>query len=290
MDELGRARAGAAGVVVALDERDRVPARGGVERDPRARDPAADHEHVERLAGERGDGVGARQHVTARYRARAAMSAGFVQALWRFPVLGMAGEQLRSTQIDARGVAGDRQHYAAGPEGRLDGPGPARSSRTGTATFPFNPDGAIHTAQGRRPTPMLTGPGGGEVVPLGRPAARPTRSSARWAARSSSSATSTPPAASSSPPSSRELDRADRGRERPARAAAAGARRLGGYRADLPRRRAAASSWPPARTVRVSRLEWSKPAALSSASPSRSVRLRVPRPCQGGCDRRAAHR
>ena len=36
-----------------------------------------------------------------------------------FPVLGMAGEQLRSTQIDARGVAGDRQHYARGPEGRL---------------------------------------------------------------------------------------------------------------------------------------------------------------------------
>ena len=46
------------------------------------------------------------------------MSAGFVQALWRFPVLGMAGETLRSTQIDVRGVAGDRQHYAGGPEGR----------------------------------------------------------------------------------------------------------------------------------------------------------------------------
>ena len=49
MDELGGARAGAAGVVAALDQRDRVPARGGVERDARARDPAADHQDVERL-------------------------------------------------------------------------------------------------------------------------------------------------------------------------------------------------------------------------------------------------
>ncbi len=49
------------------------------------------------------------------------MSDGFVQALWRFPVLGMRGEQLRSTQVDTRGIAGDRQHYASGPEGRLSG-------------------------------------------------------------------------------------------------------------------------------------------------------------------------
>jgi hypothetical protein len=72
------------------------------------------------------------------------MTAGFVQALWRFPVQGMAGEQLRSTQIDARGVAGDRQHFAAGPEGRLtvqDVPALAEW----TAAYPFNPDGAIRT-------------------------------------------------------------------------------------------------------------------------------------------------
>ena len=67
-----------------------------------------------------------------------------MQSLWRFPVVGIAGEQLRSTQIDARGLAGDRQHFAAGPEGRLtvhDLPGLADWQ----ATFPFNPDGAIHT-------------------------------------------------------------------------------------------------------------------------------------------------
>jgi uncharacterized protein YcbX len=45
----------------------------------------------------------------------AAMTDGYVQALWRFPVVGMAGEQLRSSQVDTRGVAGDRQHYTAGP-------------------------------------------------------------------------------------------------------------------------------------------------------------------------------
>ena len=44
-----------------------------------------------------------------------AMADGLVQELWRYPVAGMAGERLRSTQIDARGLAGDRQHYVCGP-------------------------------------------------------------------------------------------------------------------------------------------------------------------------------
>ena len=86
------------------------------------------------------------------------MPDGFVQALWRFPVLAMRGEKLRSSQVDTRGIAGDRQHYAAGPEGRLtaqDVPGLAQWA----ATFPFNPDGAI--APDRPPPfPVLTAPGG----------------------------------------------------------------------------------------------------------------------------------
>jgi uncharacterized protein YcbX len=84
------------------------------------------------------------------------MSDGFVQALWRFPVVGMAGEALRSTQIDARGVAGDRTHYVRGPEGPLtvqDLPALA----DWRATFPFNPDGAIQTYKDP-PYPMLQGP------------------------------------------------------------------------------------------------------------------------------------
>ena len=89
----------------------------------------------------------------------AAMPEGFVQALWRFPVLGMAGEQLRSSQVDTRGIAGDRQHYASGPEGRLTRPGPARRWREWTAAFPFNPDGAI-VPDKPPPFPVLTGPGG----------------------------------------------------------------------------------------------------------------------------------
>jgi hypothetical protein len=86
------------------------------------------------------------------------MSEGFVQALWRFPVLSMGGERLRSTQVDARGVAGDRQHYATGPEGRLslqDVPQMADWH----ATFPFNPDGAI-VPDRAPPWPVLSGPGG----------------------------------------------------------------------------------------------------------------------------------
>jgi hypothetical protein len=86
------------------------------------------------------------------------VSDGFVQTLWRFPVLGMAGERLRSTQIDALGVAGDRQHYASGPEGRLsvqDVPGLADWQ----ATFPFNPDGAIQPDK-PPPFPVLASQGG----------------------------------------------------------------------------------------------------------------------------------
>jgi hypothetical protein len=95
------------------------------------------------------------------------MSTGFVQAIWRFPVLGMAGEQLRSTQVDTRGVAGDRQHYAGGPEGRLtpqDAPGLARWR----ATFPFNPDGAIMPDR-PPPLPILAGPGGRKAFRWGDP-------------------------------------------------------------------------------------------------------------------------
>ena len=63
VDELARARRGAGGVVGLLDQRDRVAARGGVERDAGAGDAAADHQHVERLGGEGGDGVRAREHL-----------------------------------------------------------------------------------------------------------------------------------------------------------------------------------------------------------------------------------
>jgi len=84
------------------------------------------------------------------------MTGGFVQGLWRFPVLGMAGEPLRSSQIDARGLAGDRQHYAIGPEGQLSVQDlPALADWQ--ARFPFNPDGAVPTSKDP-PYPVLEGP------------------------------------------------------------------------------------------------------------------------------------
>ena len=102
------------------------------------------------------------------------------KALWRFPVLGMKGEQLRSSQVDTRGIAGDRQHFASGPEGQLDAQDLPRLALW-TAAFPFNPDGAIMPDR-PPPFPLLTAPERAEGVPLGRPAARATRSSATSAA------------------------------------------------------------------------------------------------------------
>ena len=50
--ELRALRRRAAGEVVALDQRGAQAAAGGVERHPGAGDPAADHEHVERLGAQ----------------------------------------------------------------------------------------------------------------------------------------------------------------------------------------------------------------------------------------------
>ena len=86
------------------------------------------------------------------------MPDGFVQALWRFPVLGMRGERLRSSQVDTRGVAGDRQHSANGPEGRLSAQDVPRLT-SWTAAFPFNPDGAI-VPDRPPPLPVVTAPDG----------------------------------------------------------------------------------------------------------------------------------
>jgi hypothetical protein len=64
----------------------------------------------------------------------------------------MAGELLRSTQVDARGVAGDRQHYARDARGPLMLPG-------WKAAYPFNPDGAVYPDK-PPPFPLLTAPDG----------------------------------------------------------------------------------------------------------------------------------
>jgi hypothetical protein len=94
------------------------------------------------------------------------MTTGTVKALWRWPVIPLAGERLRSTRVEEWGVAGDRQHVLAGPSGPLtadDAPGLTRWS----ASFPFNPDGAI--AGQRPPYPILTAPGPGGSFRWGDP-------------------------------------------------------------------------------------------------------------------------
>jgi hypothetical protein len=79
------------------------------------------------------------------------MATGTVIDLWRWPVLGMRGEQLISTRLDARGVAGDRVH-------RIDGAnGPLRATRW-TGAYPFTPDGAIDPDN--PPYPTVIGPRG----------------------------------------------------------------------------------------------------------------------------------
>ena len=84
---------------------------------------------------------------------------GHVLALWRFPVLGMRGERLRSTQVEPHGLAGDRWHWARGASGeRLTAYDVPRLTGW-TAAYPFNPDGAVFPDR-PPPFPLLIGAGG----------------------------------------------------------------------------------------------------------------------------------
>jgi hypothetical protein len=87
------------------------------------------------------------------------MASGTVIGLWRWPVAGMRGEQLTSTRIDVRGVAGDRVH-------RVDGPPDPRLAHW-SATYPFTPHGAIDADN--PPFPNVHSPDGGEVLRWGDP-------------------------------------------------------------------------------------------------------------------------
>jgi hypothetical protein len=69
----------------------------------------------------------------------------------------MRGEQLTSTRIDVRGVAGDRVHRIGSPPTPPD-PRLAHWS----ATYPFTPDGAIDPDN--PPYPNVHAPDGGEVL------------------------------------------------------------------------------------------------------------------------------
>jgi hypothetical protein len=85
------------------------------------------------------------------------MATGTVKSLWRWPVLPLAGERLRATRLDERGVAGDRRHLIVGPHGPLTAQD-APELTSWRASFPFNPDGAI--VRREAPYPILHGAGG----------------------------------------------------------------------------------------------------------------------------------
>jgi hypothetical protein len=84
------------------------------------------------------------------------MATGTVKSIWRWPVLPLAGERLRSTRLDERGVAGDRRHLIRGPDGPLTAQD-APALTAWRAAFPFNPDGAI--VRREPPYPLLHGDG-----------------------------------------------------------------------------------------------------------------------------------
>jgi hypothetical protein len=82
---------------------------------------------------------------------------GTVIDIWRWPVLGMRGERLRSTRMDVLGVSGDRVHVVTGPRGPLTRQDVPRLAEW-EAGFPFNPDGAI--GPGEPPYPQVRAPDG----------------------------------------------------------------------------------------------------------------------------------
>ncbi len=69
MNELAGAARGPRGEVGALHERHAEPARGGVERHPRAGDAPADHDEIEFVLGEGRQGLGACDHAPQSARA-----------------------------------------------------------------------------------------------------------------------------------------------------------------------------------------------------------------------------
>ena len=74
VDHLRGAARGADGEVIALQQRDRIPARRRIESDPGAGDPAADHDHLEVRPRDRLERRGTRQH---RFPPHGSMGRGY---------------------------------------------------------------------------------------------------------------------------------------------------------------------------------------------------------------------
>lgn len=85
------------------------------------------------------------------------MSVGTVEALWRYPVKSMAGEQLTQAPVDARGILGDRLYAVRDTDGKL-------GSGKDTRRF-VRMDGLLDFHAGYLPdlTPVITLPDGRTV-------------------------------------------------------------------------------------------------------------------------------
>lgn len=64
-------------------------------------------------------------------------SVGTVEALWRYPVKSMLGEQLTQAPVDSRGILGDRLYAVRDPDGKLGGGKNTRRFRRMDALLDF---------------------------------------------------------------------------------------------------------------------------------------------------------
>jgi uncharacterized protein YcbX len=89
------------------------------------------------------------------------MPEGRVLQVWRWPVKSMAGERVRSTQVDARGAGGDRSHAVLHEHKGEWKPLTAREAPrllAWRASYPFAPDAGLDPE--RPPYAIVMAPGG----------------------------------------------------------------------------------------------------------------------------------
>jgi uncharacterized protein len=89
------------------------------------------------------------------------MAAGRVLELWRWPVKSMAGERVRATRLDGRGLGGDRTHAVEWEHKGSWRPLTAREAPrllAWRATYPFAPGASVRPDD--PPLATVTAPGG----------------------------------------------------------------------------------------------------------------------------------
>jgi uncharacterized protein YcbX len=101
------------------------------------------------------------------------MQTGSVSRLWRWPVKSMAGEEVRSLSLDARGVGGDRTHAVLHEHKGEWKPLTAREAPgmlAWSAAYPFNLGAGLDPA--KPPYAMVVHPDGARIYQWGDPLLR----------------------------------------------------------------------------------------------------------------------